>query len=192
MLKPFVIPIWKETFPDFENKKQLFLDSVVKYKELNPISDQYSNFAGYQSPKELHSVPDLTDLFNFVCSVATTAANDMDLAYKTMYISTAWANFNDSRQAMNHQHIHADVLSGVFYLQIPEGSGKLSIVNPGMNCLWPGYSLIRNRNEYTADALSITPHEGELVLWPSYLPHSVETNNHDKSRISIAINIMLE
>ena len=120
------------------------------------------------------------------------AATELELQFKELYITEAWANFNDSRQAMNHQHIHSGVISGVFYIKTPPGSGRLAIVNPGMNCLWPGFSLARSKNEYTADAMYVTPVEGELVLWPSYIPHCVETNNHDEPRISVAVNIMLE
>jgi hypothetical protein len=93
---------------------------------------------------------------------------------------------------MNRQHIHDDVFSGIFYINAPKGSGNLSIVNPGMNCMWKGFSLPKTSNQYNTDAVTFIPAEGNFLLWPSYLPHSVDTNDHDESRISIAFNILLE
>ena len=38
--------------------------------------------------------------------------------------------------------------------------------------------------------IRIEPVEGNIILFPSYLPHSVETNNHDEERISISFNLI--
>jgi hypothetical protein len=47
------------------------------------------------------------------------------------------------------------------------------------------------KNQYTGESIKISPVEGNLMIWPSYLPHSVETNNHDDERISISFNIVV-
>jgi len=39
--------------------------------------------------------------------------------------------------------------------------------------------------------MSVDPVEGFLFMWPSYLPHSVDQNNHDEERISISFNISI-
>ena len=36
----------------------------------------------------------------------------------------------------------------------------------------------------------IEPEEGSILFFPSYLPHSVTTNNHDEERISISFNVI--
>jgi ectoine hydroxylase-related dioxygenase (phytanoyl-CoA dioxygenase family) len=38
--------------------------------------------------------------------------------------------------------------------------------------------------------LKIEPEEGSLIIFPSYLPHSVEPNKHDEERISISFNVL--
>jgi uncharacterized protein (TIGR02466 family) len=191
MLTPFVIPVWKNTLPDFDIKRHALIDAVTNFVSNNPTPVSKSNCAGYQSAPLVQTDPAFSELFNFACSMAIKSAEELNLKYNTV-TAIGWININDTRQAMNRQHIHDDVFSGVFYIKAPKGSGKLSIVNPGMNCMWKGFNLPKITNEYNADAVTFTPVEGEFLLWPSYLPHSVDTNNHDDARISIAFNILLE
>ena len=91
---------------------------------------------------------------------------------------------------MNSEHVHDRMFSGVFYLQVPEGSGRLVVQNPGINRMWDGCQMTSNKNQYTAEISNIEPVEGDILFFPSYLPHSVETNNHDEERISISFNVI--
>lgn len=184
----FSVPVWRANLPNFNGLKDAFLVAVKKYKESNPISDSKSNSWGYQSPKEIHSLSELRPLFNFVTEMAQQSAESIGL-YGNIAIMEAWANFNCSRQCMNNQHIHGGVFSGIFYLNAPAESGKLALINPGINGMWEGMSLIKHPGQYTSESMLIQPTEGEVIMWPSYLPHSVSTNNHDEARISIAFNL---
>ena len=44
-------------------------------------------------------------------------------------------------------------------------------------------------NQLNAEVVNITPQSGLLVLFPSYLYHSVAKNNSDEERIIISFNI---
>ena len=92
---------------------------------------------------------------------------------------------------MNSEHVHGEILSGVFYLKAPPESGKLVLSNPGLNRLWGGISLVKEKNQFTGEMMRIEPEEGSILLFPSYIPHSVETNHHDDERISISFNLMV-
>ena len=118
------------------------------------------------------------------------AVADLDFIDCDVVMPAAWLNVNDSRQCMNSDHIHGGVFSGVFYLQTPEGSGKLVLQNPAINRMWLGCSLSPRKNKFTGISTRIEPVEGNIILFPSYLPHSVETNNHDEERISISFNLL--
>jgi uncharacterized protein (TIGR02466 family) len=112
-----------------------------------------------------------------------------DAAKGTIALTSAWLNINDTRQCMNSEHVHGDVFSGVFYIKAPEESGKLVLQNPAINRMWNGCALTSQKNQFTGESIRIEPVEGNIILFPSYLPHSVETNNHDDERISISFNI---
>ena len=187
----YSVPLWQSEYPEFDEHKEIFLNAIKTFKEENPTKEiPRSNVAGYQSPETLHHVAELRPLFEYICQMAFRAAADLDFIECDIALTSAWLNVNDSRQCMNSEHVHGDVFSGVFYLQAPEGSGKLSLVNPGINRMWDGCKLVNQKNQFTGESIRIEPVEGNIILFPSYLPHSVETNNHDEERISISFNII--
>jgi len=186
----YSIPFWQSEYPDFEQKKEIILDACKRYRQENPSSETKSNVSGYQSPKFLHAKEELAPLFEYICQMAFKACADLDFIDCDIALTDSWININDSRQCMNREHVHGEVFSGVFYLHIPEESGKLVLQNPAINRMWKGCYLTSEKNQFTAESIRIEPVEGNILLFPSYLPHSVETNNHDEERISISFNII--
>ena len=50
---------------------------------------------------------------------------------------------------------------------------------------------VENPNNLNTNIVSIKPEEGLLVLFPSYLHHSVDVNRSNEDRIVISFNINL-
>lgn len=95
-----------------------------------------------------------------------------------------WTNINPpgSRNVL-HSHKSA-IFSGVYYIQ-GSGTGSLRIINPA-NVL----GECNNLSPYTRD-FYYDPKDGDLILWPSWLPHEVEVNKSNKERINIAYDIVI-
>ena len=187
----YSVPLWQSEYPEFEESKETFLSAVKEYKEQNPSKEtSRSNIAGYQSPGTLQGIEDLRPLFEYICQMGFKASADLDFVESDIAITEAWLNVNDSRQCMHSEHVHGDVFSGVFYLKTPKGSGKLVLQNPAINRMWKGCQFVNQKNQFTGESVRIEPVEGNIILFPSYLPHSVETNDHDEERISISFNIV--
>lgn len=192
LMQIYSTPLWQSKFPEFEEKKNDLLEAVRKYKDLNPsLEDPKSNIGGYQSPPTLHHVKELSELFNYLCQLGHKAAADLDFIDCDIALTQAWLNINDSRQCMNSERVYGEVFSGVFYLSAPEESGKFVIQNPGINRAWKGCDLAERKNSYTGESIRIEPSEGNIIIFPSYVPTSVETNSHDDERISISFNLIL-
>lgn len=185
----YSVPLWQSDYPNFLDCKEIFLNSVQEYKKQNP-SIQKTNIVGYTSPSTLHHLEELKPLFEYICQIAFKACADLDFVDCDVAITESWLNVNDSRQCMNIEHIHGEVFSGVFYLKAPGGSGKLVLQNRALNPMWDGCSLISRKNQFTAEKVMIEPMEGTILIFPSYLPHSVLTNDHDDERISISFNLI--
>ena len=189
LMSIYSVPLWQSDYPYFKEHQELFLKVVKEYKKQNP-SIQKSNISGYHSPETLHHVEELRPLFEYICQMSFKAIADLDFIDCDIALTSAWINVNDSRQCMNSEHVHGEVFSGVFYLQAPEESGKLVLQNPAINRMWKGCQLTGQKNQFTGESIRIEPVEGNILLFPSYLPHSVDTNNHDEERISISFNII--
>jgi len=95
-----------------------------------------------------------------------------------------WTNVND-KGSSNRLHTHKDYdFVAVYYIQ-GEGTGDLTFHNPA-NLLTDC-----NPNSPFVSRMSYQPKDGDLLLWPAWIPHEVEVNYSDRQRINIAFNIKL-
>ena len=102
-----------------------------------------------------------------------------------LYITQAWANYNQTNQS-HHEHHHANsIVSGVFYLQTDGVEIDFFKVGPHMFPLEFRYDKWDTNN-----CLSywLKSHPGKLIIFPSTLKHSVRQNKSNVERISIAMN----
>jgi hypothetical protein len=83
-----------------------------------------------------------------------------------------WFNIAEPGEATApHRHLVDSVLSGVYYLTVPESSGNLRFFGRG------------------GKVLEIDAIEGLMVLFPSHLRHAVGCNRSEEVRISVAFNL---
>jgi uncharacterized protein (TIGR02466 family) len=107
-------------------------------------------------------------------------------------IIACWANTTKKLQK-HHNHTHPNsFLSGIFYLSDHDKGNKTQfyLENPYMkNFEW---LMIDSADQADAPSkllkVEITPKKNTLVIFPSYVPHSVETNVETDLRYSIAFN----
>lgn len=104
---------------------------------------------------------------------------------------TTWVNCNLG-QSLNRAHAHPGAeLSGVLYVQVPEGSGSLIFPDPRPQCEMSrlGKRLVRPV-ERLRSRLAVQPVAGSLLLFPCWLVHGVEPgSNHDQLRIAISFDV---
>jgi len=76
----------------------------------------------------------------------------------------------------NMRHLHPDsLLSGVLYLSAPTGSGRLRLVDPRVAKKMET-QVGRNQESQSHKDWMITPKDGLLVVFPSWLEHEVEVH----------------
>jgi uncharacterized protein (TIGR02466 family) len=93
-----------------------------------------------------------------------------------------WANIN-SVGSRNNMHSHkSESFSAVYYLQAT-GTGELRFPNPA-NLLGDCSRTSPFIRDFFLD-----PKDGDLVLWPSWMMHEVESNLSSKERINLAFDI---
>ena len=189
LITAFSAPIWQSEYPDFNEDKEELIKSIREYREKNPEGERVSNIGGWQSNKNFHHFEKFSKFFDYICSFGQKCAADLDFPEMDIGIVDAWININDHRGCINKSHSHGGTFSGVFYLSCPDGSGDLCIPSPIKHALWYGTVYPENKSQYTATEMTITPEDGMVILWPSYLEHSVFPNAHDDERISISFNI---
>jgi uncharacterized protein (TIGR02466 family) len=97
----------------------------------------------------------------------------------------SWVNLHD-RGGFNFLHMHeAALLSGSFYLTVPNGSGALAFRDPRAGVL---HGVIKGSVPNGHADIKLKPSTGLLVLFPSWMEHYVEPHESDEPRICIAFN----
>ena len=107
--------------------------------------------------------------------------------------SESWFIINEKGH-YNVPHIHPNsFLSGVFYIQTSDKSGDIIFHHHAKNIDYHKQSKDAfNKNEgHNSDTWKVTPENGDLFVFPSFLYHSVEENKTNDYRIILSFNINL-
>jgi uncharacterized protein (TIGR02466 family) len=86
----------------------------------------------------------------------------------------------------SHTHPNS-LLSGVFYLQVPEGSSPIVFDDP--RSFRKFVSLPKLENSTNWERVHFVPEEGLLLIWESWLDHEVPKNNSKNGRITMVFNL---
>ena len=129
----------------------------------------------------------ILDKFNF-------AAEEILRYKKRQYsITSSWLTSTGKGQfSQTHNHRNS-FYSGVYYYdEYPEGSGGISFSNPNIE-LGDFFFANQDLEESTmvnSMAWNFFPRKNELILFPSYLRHSILKHEADNVRHSLAFNIV--
>ncbi len=144
---------------------------------------------GWQSAQALHEREELRDLVSCVGSAAKSILRFLRIGYDAFEITGCWATVL-ATGAMHKAHSHPNnFLSGVYYVRTHPGTDTINFHDPRSQT-----SVIRPPvTELTAentDQVVVRVRNGTLLMFPSYLEHSVDANTSAEERISISFNIM--
>lgn len=112
-------------------------------------------------------------------------------------ITQSWINKNSTGNSC-HVHSHQNsIISGVFYMDCPNGAPGLSFHKPEIGGMFtwtmePQHFVgIEQDYTYVSRTYNMEVSSGELILFPSWLIHSVPVNNAVQDRWSLAFNTMI-
>jgi len=115
--------------------------------------------------------------------------------YDEYSFSQSWISHKIPGQ-YHAMHTHPNsLISGVFYYgevddQMPAISFHKPIAGVNASYLSPKYQKDRRKSEYAWDQFSVNYTPGLLLLFPSYVFHSVPMNQSNKVRKSLAFNVL--
>jgi uncharacterized protein (TIGR02466 family) len=188
----FPTPIWHFNLDNYQQLNQTLLQEIKVEQQNDSKGQKRSNVLGWHSANDLHhreSFAEFTQIIGAnVWEVATCL--HWDLAKISLAIESCWAIVN-GKLAANSVHNHPNsLLSGVYYLQAPENSGVISFSDPrpAAHVLVPPMTEF---SPWTLPKISYKPQVGTMLLFPSWLLHSVEMNLSSELRISLSFNIAM-
>lgn len=181
-------PVWECPVDDIDNKS--IAEYCYKVRDEKP-GVNISNRGGWHSGELLTPIPSaLEQLFNEL----TVFVNDVPQRYmgtSDLVLGNWWININGKHDYnMLHDHQNS-VLSGTYYVQVPEQDMGDLVLHRGDNAEFFLTSKVeREQTMSNAMAVPCPVKESMFYLFPSWVKHSVERNNTDSERISIAFNFV--
>ena len=111
---------------------------------------------------------------------------EIDVDSYSFTFTEMWFNISHKGQYQD-KHRHPNCLtSGSYYLAVPPNSGALYLHSPlNSQLIVP----VKKGTLENTSLVTIEPQENSLILFPSWLEHSVGQNKFDELRISISFNI---
>ena len=139
--------------------------------------------------------PELKDLKDFILELANQYGKMLGYDYESYRFGQSWVSYKHPGQ---HHTMHShpnSLISGVFYFGEPTDKTpaiKFHKLEGGFNVSYLSPKLVKDKRElkYAQKEFSIEFTPGLLLLFPSYLHHSVPLNKTDKTRCSLAFNIV--
>lgn len=102
-----------------------------------------------------------------------------------LMITQSWANKNP-KGSIHHEHLHPNsIISGVMYFRLDKHLPPIKFSKTHISMLKLNYDKYNLLNSETFYLPAVA---GELILFPSYLKHSVPINTADDVRVSMSFN----
>lgn len=173
-----------DIFDSQENQK--YKDFLIDLSQKTPGTSR-SNRGGWQSETNLWEQEVFKPLLEKTTTIAQSIIESISQNRPQMVIRAMWGNINP-KGGMNFTHVHpSGWMSGVYYIQLPQGTDEITFEDPR-----PARMMDFQRSCLVSDEyFSHRPKVGELLLFPSWLPHFVLPNTSDEERISLSFNIEL-
>jgi uncharacterized protein (TIGR02466 family) len=186
----FPTPIWQIEMENAPVFNQNLLTVIETERAQDSKGVQASNVLGWHSQDNLHKNEKIQRLLGVISQSILAIVNELewDLDQIKPVINHCWAMVMP-KYAFSSLHHHPNaVLSGVYYVKVPEHSGDLYFHDPraGSQILLPP---LRKQTVWTLGKVRFKPKEGMLVIFPSWFWHGVEPNLSEECRISISFNI---
>ena len=199
LLQAFPTQVGRFTVPNAAQINPI-LEEIILARESRQQGHSKSNVGGWHSDIDFHMWPEVQQRTDIVETMQSAVSHMIATAAETTRFNlncdfVSWANINraGSHNAVhNHSNAH---WSGVYYVTVPQfdqddlpRAGNIVFYDPrgAVNMVvHPGRCS-------DGEPFEMAPRAGHMLLFPSWLYHSVNPFKSDVTRISIAFNARID
>ena len=192
--------------PNLFFSTHIWISEINNYKDVNEELYNYiknlqnedekgltkSNIKGWHSKNFDLNNNKVVNFINLISPNINQVMKDMnwDTKNQDVKISGMWAIINTGGASnARHHHGNSDI-SAAYYVRAPKKCGEIVFYDPRPAPVF-SHPISAESNLLNAMVNSINPVEGGLILFPSYLDHSVNQNLSNEERIVISFNLSL-
>ena len=192
ILKLFPEPVFKYHLKDYKNFNKELSKYIYDLRDQEREGLNRSNKGGWHSKNFQLGLEDSIQ-HKFAVEMQKYIINTFqNFGWKTkdvnIRIKEMWAIIN-KKDDFNVIHTHPNCyLSAAYYVKAPKNCGRFQIECPNIAKRY-AYPEIEKKNELNGEVAGININEGDLLLFPGYLPHKVEKNESGEDRIVLSFNV---
>ena len=189
----FPTPVWTLQIENYKTINELMYTFIkgVQFNDQKGINK--SNNKGWHSKDFNLQQTEPKNFINIITPSVEKVMIDMnwEKEKQTIKISNMWAIINTGGSTNSRHHHGNSTISGAYYVRAPKDCGDIVFYDPRPAPVFY-YPTAVSSNMLNAQINGITPKEGALILFPSYLDHSVNENLSNEERIVVSFNITIQ
>jgi uncharacterized protein (TIGR02466 family) len=190
----FPTPVYTKMVKDPKKLNKYLYPLIKAWSKTDKGEEKTNSGGGWHSPTNMNFKKEYKPLTEELFIMQEEIYKDYGMASQAA-LGNMWANINNPG-AYNKQHIHPNSQwSGVYYVKVPKNSGRLFVEDPR-----PGPNIVMPRRvDGLPKALwrivAYPPIEGQMIMFPAWLPHGVEINKSKEkgekgARVSVSFNFI--
>jgi len=152
-------------------------------------------YGGYTSYGSIHDLPSRAPVFEALKGKLDRHASAFERTLEfdvppqlQITLDRIWVNL--LRPGAAHSgHLHPNsVLSGTVYVATPPGASALKLEDPRLPLMMAAPPRRADASDTARTYVYLTPQEGTVFMWESWLRHEVPANRAKTARVSISFN----
>jgi len=190
----FAVGVQFSEIPDAETLNAELKEEIARIRGTVPNSLPQgwscSVYTTIHSNMNVFDLPPFQKLRRHIVAEANAFAGGygFNIERHPLKINECWVNVYGQGDAQE-VHLHRNsVISGIYYVAAPPGSGELLFHSPLLEMLEPPTV---HGNVFNAPIRNVTPKPGTMIMFRSSLRHSVKPTKGQEQRISVAFNITM-
>jgi len=172
-----------------EQRDRIAADALGLLHGLRQGQAELKTGEAWQSGHALHQRDELRVLCDCVGRAAASVLQFLKVGEPAIEITGCWMNLY-APGAAHRRHSHPNnFLSAVYYLRTWPGACSINFHDPRSQTgvIRPPVTELTAAN---TDQVVVRVNDGTLLVFPSYLHHSVDANASGETRISLSFNLM--
>lgn len=168
---------------------------LEEYGGVSPPWDNHiTTYHNKESALKLSKDDRITPFFNYVKNESRNfldAMNVNPMSYEFKHIFSFFAKVGATSKHDLHSH-PGSVISGVYYLRVGETTPPIIFKDPRAYHKYIHYDIIFGRDSPSYSLFPefvVTPKQGMLLLFPSWLEHEVPYSRAEEERMTFVFNL---
>ena len=190
----FPTPVYIKDIPGAKELNKYLFKHIKTWRKKDKGVTKTNAGGGWHSATDMNRKEEYKELAKELFVMAEELFKDYGLE-ATCALGNMWANINYPG-SYNKIHMHPNsTWSGAYYIKVPKDSGCIWVEDPrpGPNLLLP--RRVEGLPRELWRVVKYPPVEGQCLMFPSWLPHGVESNGSKEKgekgwRVSVSFNFI--